>query len=438
MNDETIEFKKYYIPIFATNYLFQGVVTSMFAVIVPIYLITLIGGVTASEIAFLASIILLPFSIKLVYGIMTDKYGSKRFGRRRPYILSSSILAGFTWIIIPLLVTPVNALLLFAITGLIIFFGIALSDTALDGLILDICPKPQLARTQGFCWAGRSIGVITGGPILAYLHVVLGFITIEVIFTMIGIIMIICSFFMILVKEIKNLPEVYLKKHIKNMFNKSREWKLYIYAIFNSLMDGAVTLFLSIFIMIQLNLISLEGTSLSLDRTAKDIYLYQANISLLISLGVIIGAIIGGQVTDKISRRLGVYSAMMFGTIALLLVVLPVSLIGTGLLLFFAAFVGFSMGYRMPAFSAVIGEISKEHPEMDSTFFAVCNSFNNLGGPIGLALTGIIFNFSASFVIVFIFMALIMNIALIFFRMLNPQDYEYKLSEKYQETKAIK
>ena len=58
-----LEFKPYYIPIFASNYLFQGVVASLFAVIVPIYLLTLIGGLSASELAFIGSIILIPFSL---------------------------------------------------------------------------------------------------------------------------------------------------------------------------------------------------------------------------------------------------------------------------------------------------------------------------------------------------------------------------------------
>ena len=93
----------------------------------------------------------------------------------------------------------------------------------------------------------------------------------------------------------------------------------------------------------------------------------------------------------------------------------------------------------MPAFSAVIGEMSKKHPEMDGTYFAVCNSFNNLGGPIGLALTGLLFNLTASFFFVFVFMAIIQNVALIFFKLLDPIDYEYKISEKQENiSRALK
>ena len=434
-----IEFKTYYTPIFATNYLFQGVVASLFAVIIPIYLLTLMGGINASQLAFLGSIILIPFSTKLFYGILTDRYGSKQHGRRRPYILSAAMLAGFMLITIPILITPNNAIILITISGLIIFFGVAMSDTALDGLILDICPKNQLARTQGFCWSARSAGVIAGGPLFAYLHVSIAILTVESIFTLIGFLMIVTSLFMLIVKEIKNYPKVQLKKHIKSMFNNQKDWKIYLYATFNALVDGAITLFLSIFILIQLDLITLEGTSLSLDATEKEIYLYQANFSLLISMGVILGAIVGGQVADKISRRTGVYSSLFFMTVCLFLILLPVSLIGISLLLFFAGCVGFSMGYRMPAFSAVIGEMSKKHPEMDSTYFAVCNSFNNLGGPIGLALTGFLFNLTASFFYVFAFMAIIQNVALIFFKLIDPKDYEYKISEKQEDiARALK
>jgi MFS family permease len=436
---DKIDFKSYYIPIFATNYLFQGIVTSLFAVIIPIYLLALIGGLNASDLAFLGSIILIPFSTKLFYGILTDKYGSKKYGRRRPYILSASMLAGFVWITIPVLITPNNAIILITISGLLIVFGIAVSDTALDGLILDICPKNQLARTQGFCWATRTAGVIAGGPLLAYLHVNIAAFTIESIFTLIGFLMIVSSIFMLIVKEIKDYPAVQLKKYIKKMFNNRKDQKIYLYAIFGALVDGAISLFLSIFILIQLDLIALEGTSLTLDANEKEIYIYQANFSLLISLGVIFGAIIGGQVADKVSRRIGVYSSLGLMTLSVFLILLPLSLIGITVLLILTGFVGFSLGYRMPTFSAVIGEMSKKHPEMNSTYFAVCNSFNNLGGVIGLALTGIIFNATASFYFVFIFMAIIQNIALIFFKLLDPHDYEYKISEEHEEiSRAIK
>jgi MFS family permease len=214
------------------------------------------------------------------------------------------------------------------------------------------------------------------------------------------------------------------------MFNRSKDWKVYFYATFNSMIDYVVVIFLSLYILVQMNLIEFKGTSLSLGTPDLNIYLYQANISLIICVGIIIGAIIGGQIADKISRRVSVYSSFLLLTVGMLLMLMDVNLVGVGILLLMASIIGFGMGFRHSGYSAVIGEMSKQHPEMDSTYFAVCNSFANLGGPVGLALTGLMFAITGSFAFVFIFMALFQNLSLIFFKMLDPKDYEYKLKEK--------
>ena len=50
--------------------------------------------------------------------------------------------------------------------GFVLILGVAISDTAMDGFILDICPKEKLGRTTGTVWAFRSLGIIIGGPII--------------------------------------------------------------------------------------------------------------------------------------------------------------------------------------------------------------------------------------------------------------------------------
>jgi len=84
---EQVEFKSYFIAIFNVNYLFQGINQSLFAVIIPIYLIQFIGVIDASQLAFLGSIIMLPWIFKIFYGIIGDKFGLKKIGRRRPWII---------------------------------------------------------------------------------------------------------------------------------------------------------------------------------------------------------------------------------------------------------------------------------------------------------------------------------------------------------------
>ena len=165
MENNKIEYKNLYTGIFSLNYFTQGVNTSIFVSVVPIYILMTYGSLDSAAIAFMLSIILIPATIKLLYGLLSDKFSFKKLGRRKPWIIFSALLSGIVWLIIPFVLPSTSAatVRLFTIAGLLISFGMFMSDTATDGFILDLCPKEQLGRTQGFCWSLRAIGIITGG-----------------------------------------------------------------------------------------------------------------------------------------------------------------------------------------------------------------------------------------------------------------------------------
>ncbi|TFG23343.1 MAG: MFS transporter [Promethearchaeota archaeon] len=427
-------YKHSYLSLFSVNYFIQGTVTSVFAVIIPIYLLMLIANtgaaITASDIAFIATIVMIPWSIKLFFGILTDKYGMEQVGRRRPWILFPIIVAGIVWIVLPFLITPNNAIMVFIIAGLIITTGTALSDTALDGLIIDIVPKEQLGSVQGTCWGLRSVGMIFGGPLFAILIWIFG-IPVESIFILMGIFMIIAALTIIIVQEPKTYPEVNVREHFKGMFNNSKDWKMYSFSAFNAIIDFVVIVFLSLYILIQMGLVSDTGTALELETNDPSIYMVQAYISFLISIGIVGGAIVGGLMSDRKSRKNSVYISYILATAALLLMLLSANVV---FLLVIGVLVGAGMGWRHSSYSAVAGEYSKEHPEMDSTYLSICNSFSNLGGALGLVFAGVFFAATGDYLLMFFFLALIQNIGIIPFLLMHPLDYEFKL----RETEALK
>ena len=418
------EFKPLYVGIFSLNYLFQGMVTSTFAVIVPIYLLSYIGVVDVDEITTIATIIMIPWILKIFFGMITDKVKIKNLGRRKPWIIGPMCLSGLMWIVlgIPGLVTADNAIIVFLIIGFFIATGGAFADTAIDGLILDICPKEKLGRTQGFCWGFRSIGMIAGGPIMALL-VVLASMPVETLFIILGILMIISSFTILVVKESSEISEVIVVKHLKLMFNNKKDLKVYVYALFTSLLDGIASLLVSIVILVQMGLLTNLGTKLSLPADDLNIYIYNGNINLIISIGIVLGSIIGGRVSDLISRRLSAYLSFLITTVVLLLMLIPVP---SPVLLFFSCLIGFAIGYRHSAYSPIVGQYSKRHPEMSGTYFSVANSFANLGSTLGIALTGIIFGITLNFWSIFLFMAVMSNFGLIGLMTMDPADYENK------------
>ena len=432
MEKNEFEYKNSYTGIFSLNYFTQGIYTSIFTIVIPVYLLTTYGEINQAALAFMLSIILFPATIKIIYGILTDKTKTRKLGRRKPWIIIPDGIAGIVWIIIAFMIPATfdAAISLFTITGIIVSFGIYISDTALDGFILDICPKNQLGRTQGFCWGLRAIGIIVGGPIILLFLII---VPIQAIFISLGIMMLLFPAFTLLIKDIE-VPKIEgVGKALKIIFKKTENWKMFLYSFFMQIVGGIVYTFLALYILIKAGYIDPKGATLS----SLDISLYepQALITLIISLGIIIGAILGGIVADKISRRAAVFSSMGLNTISLLLLLVPAPI---PVLIFFAFLVGLASGWIFSAFSAVAAEYSKQYPEYTSTYFSICVSFINFGTVLGMVLTGITFNIlsrttSDTLMIygtIFIFMIILESIALIPFIMLNREIYEYKLGKE--------
>lgn len=433
MGESVVELKKSYIGIFSLNYFVQGINQSMFTTIIPIFLFYLLSPapVDAAQIASMMSIVLLPFGVKFIYGILSDKFGFKKLGRRKPWIIGPSIVSGLIWILFPFILTASNAMSLVTILGVLIVIGVAMGDTAIDGLILDLYPKERLGRVQGICWGFRSVGIIAGGPLLIVLILLLGGF-VELIFIGLGIAMMIFSFTTLMVKEtVKNI-EINAVENLKVIFGKRKNWKVYAFSLFNAFCDGIVFVLVPLFILIQWGLVVATGATMDLigDPTRPDLYAPQALVALIIGLGVIIGAIIGGRIADLQSRKRSVYISFILTTISFLLFIIPIS---WPVLMIFSLLLGSSAGWRNSAFSAVIGQESQQYPEMDSTYYATCNSFSNLGSTIGLQLTSILIGVLAGlqafwiYAIIFLFMAIVMNIGLIPFVTMDPKDYEINI-----------
>ncbi len=430
MEIRDVELKRSYIGIFSLNYFVQGINQSMFTTIIPIFLFFLLSPapVDAGQIASMMSIILLPFGVKFIYGILSDKIGFKNLGRRKPWIIGASFLSGLIWIIFPFILAPNNAMSLVTILGILIVIGVAMADTAIDGLILDLYPKEKLGRVQGICWGFRSVGIIAGGPLLIILILFTGG-TAEMIFIGLGIAMMVFSFTTLIVKERVKTIEVNAIENLKIIFGKRKNWKVYAFSLFNAFCDGVVFVLIPLFILIQWGLVSAAGASMDLigDPTQQELYAPQAFIAFIIGLGVIAGAIIGGRMADLQSRKRSVYISLILSSISFLLFMIPLV---WPVLIIFAFLLGTSAGWRNSAFSAVIGQESQLYPEMDSTYYATCNSFVNIGTTIGLELTSILIGVLAGlqafwiYAFVFLFMAIVINIDLIPFKTLDPNEYE--------------
>jgi len=433
MEKSEIELKKSYLGIFSLNYFTQGINQSMFTTIIPIYLLQLMGSINSAEVASLMSLVLLPFGVKFIYGMISDKISIKKLGRRKPWIIGSSITAGLIWILIPSILTANNAMTLIMILGILIVIGIAMGDTAIDGLILDLYPKEKLGRVQGICWSFRSVGIIAGGPLIMVVILLVGG-NVGTVFIGLGIAMMIFSVLTLFVREKEERREVNVRNNLKIIFGKFKNWKVYTFSLFMAMTDGVIFVFIPLYIIIQGGFVDAAGATIDLigDPTKLDLYSPQALVAFIIGLGVITGAIIGGRIADLKSRKRSVYFSLVLSSVSYLLFIIPTV---WPILLIFSFLLGGSSGWRNSALSAVIGQESQLYPEMDSTYYATCNSFSNLGTVIGLEVTSLIFasltglGTFAIYAVIFLVMALIVNINYIPFSKMDPKEYEINLNK---------
>ncbi|NUN66250.1 folate/biopterin family MFS transporter [Pseudanabaena biceps] len=125
-------------------------------------------GLSPAEVASMVGITMLPWTIKPLYGLISD--GFPVFGyRRRPYLLLSSVLGIFAWTSMGTWVAnPFWAIAMIAIGSL----SLAFSDAITDALIVQrarLEPEGDAGSLQSFSWIASSIGAIISAYLSGYL-----------------------------------------------------------------------------------------------------------------------------------------------------------------------------------------------------------------------------------------------------------------------------
>ena len=428
--------------IFSSFYLVQGLHTGIWGITLAFYLIVNIRRFDEALLFLVTALTVLPWSLKFFIGMINDKYQiSEKYGRRFPFICIFGTFGGIWWIImsfyLPLDISLVYLFLM--IYGLLINIGLAIADTAIDGLILDVTPKEVLGRVQGWTFGMHIFGQMVGGYLLGISFLLLS-LPIPWLFMMEGILMIIVCFTPYFIEEeMISSEKVYVWKKVKEIFSKKENWKVFAFSTIDRIDGIIIGTFYGLLVWMSLGFIKLEGTTVTylLSDEGLELYMVSLFFSVLAVIGILTASIIAGRLADK-NRRLAVY----FGH----LVYIP--------WLFFSIFliglVGGIIGYITLAFSNTIilvanqtvrGDMSKKYPEMKATYYAITISAANFGMMIGAILGGLIFillalygaNFTFIYFIVAIFCVGVQLLSFWVFMTINPAEYEFERHLKKKE-----
>ena len=127
---------------------------------------------SAAAIGAVLAMANLPWTFKLAYGVVMDRWAFLAMGRRRPWIMLGQLGMIGTFGVMALMNPTVTEVALVTAFAFALGMGSAIQDVAVDGLAADILPESEIERVNGVMFGGQMTGIAIGtglrGTLIAY------------------------------------------------------------------------------------------------------------------------------------------------------------------------------------------------------------------------------------------------------------------------------
>jgi MFS transporter, PAT family, beta-lactamase induction signal transducer AmpG len=151
-------------------YVAQGLPLGLINFALPAWLAQ--NGASAAAVGGVLAMANLPWTFKLAYGVVMDRYAFLAMGRRRPWIMAGQIAMVGTLLVMAIMNPAASDVALVTAFAFALGMGSAVQDVAVDGLAADILPPDEIERVNGVMFAGQigglAIGTGLGGALIAY------------------------------------------------------------------------------------------------------------------------------------------------------------------------------------------------------------------------------------------------------------------------------
>jgi len=349
---------------FGSIYFAQGAILSYFLTFNILYLRQ--HGFAAEEIGIFQAMLVLPFLMKMLFAVLSDRYSLFGLGHRYPYIILGLILQCLALLILPALPLPQD-IYLFFLVALCGALGMAMYDTSTDGLAVETTPPQDRALLQGVMVGARAAGILCALLLGSYLVEDFGW---RVLFVLIA---------------SMSLPALFLTLLFWGR-GTTRAGTAFSWSAFAVLRRHDVML------------LATMGLIYALALDAVLAYLsYHDDAGTLSDLGVVsglvaismIGRIAGALTSSRLSEQLGYRRSMRLAIFLSALACLALSLAAGTLVLASACLLfGFAYGYYTSVYSAAA--MLSSDPRIAASMFAVFMIFLNMGVALGQAVGGLV------------------------------------------------
>lgn len=151
-------------------YVTQGVPFGLAQVAIPAWLAA--NGASATEIGAFIGIVMLPWSLKLVNGLLMDRFCYRPMGRMRAWIIGSQAVMIAVFLVTSALNPGASDLTLLTALFFTLLLCSAFNDVAVDGMAVDLVPEEERERINAFMSGGQVVGIsasaMLAGVTLAY------------------------------------------------------------------------------------------------------------------------------------------------------------------------------------------------------------------------------------------------------------------------------
>jgi len=349
--------------LFGLLYFTQGTILSYFTALNALYLLS--RGLTMTSVGIFASIALIPFVIKILFGILSDRVSPLGLGHRRPYIFIG-LAVQFICLIIAPFIDPKNAYWGFVALAFVLQLGMALYDTCTDGLALDTTPEGEKGTIQGFMVGGRAVGVIVTASVVGLLAERSTWQAV---------------FWLLAGLTLLPLPLLLGAREPARPVERNFDWKAF--AAFKKMPVLALAGVGFIFFLIVVGANQLVNPYL---QQRFGIELSTAGLFTTVwGIGVVLGSAVGGLLIDRVGKRNGVRIAMLISVVGVLsLAFIP----ALGWAWPIVALFGIAYGTYQTVYFALA--MAYTEPRIAASMFSILMAVTNVGQGVGLALGGLL------------------------------------------------
>lgn len=375
---------------FGALYFTQGTILAYFLSINALYFME--SGLSGTDLGIFGTIAMIPFVIKVLYGMLSDRVSLFGMGYRKPYILIGLAIQIVCLIAVPFIDLS-TGFWLFIANAFMLQMGMALYDTCTDGLALDTVPKEEEGTIQAIMVGGRALGLVLTAPLVGLLAEYIGWQWV---------------FWALAISTLIPIPLVLGIKEGKRTIEQKFDW-----SAFQAFKDKYVIAIAAVgffFFTVYAGVNAVVNLSLKLRFPGQFNKAIAGLVSSVLGGGIIIGGIFGGRVLDSLGKKKAIWAALLTSLIAnIILAVIP-----DPNWVWAAVFIlGLSFGVQQAIIFAL--SMNASDPRIAASMYSILMAITNVAQGIGMFITGTLSD-SISFMLLFVIMGLVNLLAIPFIK----------------------